>query len=411
MELTLPLVLMQHGRRLVEAWIPSLPGIQAVGPSLAEIRDDLALAVMERFYHEAAPRLGDYQLAPGARVEHVLVERAIHDPERKQRWEVRGRIGVLVERWPDAGFLVVTPTRLPMPRFAVLNENHLEASVVAQVARWCLEHQKTSLDPWHCTRRERLELLVVDAIPPTILPHTHPGARKFRPPRKDKEGKDKEGEGEPPEELDPEDPDAPAPEPPTASKLDERRRVARLTVQVLRQVGRNLSHAVADDNLGRAFGRDGLVDSLVNDLATREGAAVVLVGPPGVGKSAVIHEFTRRLHAFNQRNGLRRDVWRVDGNRFIAGMKYVGQWEARARELISELVDTGDVLYLDDLASMVSAGRTGKGDTNVARFLEAHLARGELAVIAESTPERLAWAREEEPGFVRLFRACTSDPR
>ena len=95
MELTLPLVLLQHSRRLVEAWIPSLPGIQAVGPSLAEIRDDLALAVMERFYHEAASRLGDYQLAPGARVEHVLVERAIHDPERKQRWEVRGRIGVL----------------------------------------------------------------------------------------------------------------------------------------------------------------------------------------------------------------------------------------------------------------------------------------------------------------------------
>ncbi len=413
MELTLPLVVLQHGRRLIEAWVPLFPEVRGVGPSLAEMRDDLALAVMERFYTDAAHRLGAYQIAPAARVEMVNVERTIHDTERKKRWEIQGKIGVLVERWPDAGFLVVTPTRVPVPRFAVLNEDHLEASVVAQVARWCQEHHQLTLEPWVSRRRERLDLLVVDAIAPTILPHTHPGARKLRPRKKDPEkGKEpgKEPEEDPQEELDPEDPDAPAPEPLTGPQVEEKRRIARLTVRELRQVGRNLSHAVEDDNLGRAFGRDGLVDALVNDLATREGTAVVLVGPPGVGKSAVVHEFTRRLHGFNRKNGLRRDVWRVDGNRFIAGMKYVGQWEARAREMISELQETGDILFLDDLASMVQAGRTGKSDTNVAQFLAPALARGTLTLLAESTPERLAWAREQEPGFVQLFRAIPIHP-
>jgi ATP-dependent Clp protease ATP-binding subunit ClpC len=408
-DLTLPLVVVQHDRRLVEAWIPRFPEIKMTGPSLAEIRDDLALAVMERFYVERAERFGEYQIAPSARVEHVLIERAVQDAERKQRWELKGRIGVLVERWPDGAFLVVTPTRLPLGRFAVTDADHLEEAVAGRVAAWSLETDTRTLAPWHCTRRERLELLEVSAIAPTILPHTHPRARKLRKPPSAAEKDKSKGEG-PEEELDPDDPDAPAPEPPTAKQRHERRHMARLTARVLRQVGRNLSHAVEDDNLGRAFGRDGFVDQLVDDLGTREGAAIVLVGPPGVGKSAVVHEFCRRLHAYNARSGLRRDVWRVDGNRFIAGMKYVGQWEARARELIEELSETGDILYLDDLASMVVAGRTGTGDTNVAQFLGPAVARGGLTIIAESTPERLAWAREEAPGFVQLFRAIPIEP-
>ncbi|HEU4410339.1 MAG TPA: AAA family ATPase [Polyangiaceae bacterium] len=359
---------------------------------------------MERFYVERPERFGDYQTAPGARVEHVLVERTIHDAERKQRWEVRARLGVLVERWPEHGFLVVTPTRLPALRFAVLNDDVLDEAVAARVAAWCLDERVRSLEPWHCRRRERLELLHVDAIAPTILPHTHPRALKaLRPPSKAAEDPanddddDDEADGEPAE-------------PPTPAERDERRRIARLAARVLRQVGRNLSHAVEDDNLDRAFGRDGLVDRLVDELGTREGAALVLVGPPGVGKSAVAHEFARRLYAFNARHGLRRDVWRVDGNRFIAGMKYVGQWEARAREMLAELAETGDILYLDDLASMVQAGRTAKGDTNVAQFLAPAVAKGSLTVLAESTPERLAWAREEAPGFVQLFRTVALDP-
>ncbi|RYE94473.1 MAG: ATP-dependent Clp protease ATP-binding subunit, partial [Myxococcales bacterium] len=131
---------------------------------------------------------------------------------------------------------------------------------------------------------------------------------------------------------------------------------------------------------------------------------------PGVGKSAVVHEFTRRVVELHRRHGARRDVWRVDGNRFIAGMKFVGQWEARARELVEELADTGDILFLDDLASMVESGRHARSDTNVAQFLGPAVAKRGLTIVAESTPERLAWAREEAPGFVQLFRTMAVEP-
>lgn len=394
MELKVPLVVVQHGRRLVEAWVPTLDGVGMTGPSLAEIKDDLRLKVMQRFVDARPEEFTRYQVAPHARVEVVSVEAVVQDPERRARWELSGRLGVLVEKFPADTFRVVTPTRLPRLRFALRADDELAEALARRVAAWCREARVTDLAPHASNRRERLELLDVDAYPPSIFPvvwQRAPG-RRPKPPR-----------------VDPDAPDDEEDERETADQREERRRVRRLSVSALRDVGKNLSYGALDDTLGRAFGRDAAVDALVDEFAGREGVAVVIVGPSGSGKTAVVHEFVRRLAAWNARNVLRRDVWRVDGNRFIAGMKYVGQWESRAREMISELIETGDVLYLDDLASMVHAGRTGKSETNVAQFLEPHIARGELAVIAESTPERLAWAREESPAFARLFRVVHLD--
>ena len=391
MELKVPLVVVQRARRLVEAWAPTLPDVHAVGPSLAEIKDDLRLKVMERFVEAHPEEFTRYQLAPHARVEVVSVEATVHDPDTRARWEITGRVGALLEKYPGDPFWVVTPTRIPSLRFALERDEDLADALTRRVAEWCRATDLRDLKDHTSNRRERLELLDVDAYAPSIFPTVwrRQSGKRPSPPRPD---------------ADPDAPDDDDDHALTDDSREERRRVRRLTVTALREVGRNLSYAASDDTLGRAFGRDATVDALVEEFAGREGVAVVLVGPSGAGKSAVVHEFVRRLGAWSEKHRARRDVWRVDGNRFIAGMKYVGQWEQRARTMIAELIDTGDVLYLDDLASMVSAGRTGKGDTNVAQFLEAHLARGELAVIAESTPERLAWAREESPAFARLFR-------
>ncbi|MFP2912916.1 AAA family ATPase [Pyxidicoccus sp. 3LFB2] len=143
---------------------------------------------------------------------------------------------------------------------------------------------------------------------------------------------------------------------------------------------------------------------MVDALEGREGAAIVLVGPSGSGKTALVHEVVSRLTARQDAAGTRRDVWRVDGNQFIAGMMYVGQWEARARGVVQELMEVADLLYVDDLASLVYAGRTNNERTNVAQYIEPHLARGELTVLAESTPERFERVREEAPTFASLFR-------
>ncbi len=390
MDVKLPLVVVHPARRLVEAWVPGLPGVHKIGPSLSEIRDDLCLAVMELFEKGPVSTLGAYQLPPHVYLKMVDVEVVAQDKVTRKRWTLEGRVGVLIEKWPGEDFYVVTPTRAPSARFAMraaLSNEELTHTLSRRIAAYAVEHKLMSLTGWCSGRRERLDVLEVDAEAPSIFPK---GWHRFHVPgRKRKE--EKAGKSADP-------------------SREERRKHRRFTVKTLREIGRNLTHGARDDSLDRAFGREPVVRSLLDDFDLREGNAVVLVGPSGSGKTAIVHELVRRLVARQNANGSRRDVWRVDGNRFIAGMMYVGQWEARARELIDELIDLGDILYVDDLASMVYAGRTRAGDTNVARFLEPHMARGELTVIAESTPERFERVREEEPTFASLFRVVHVDP-
>jgi len=385
MKIELPLVIARKPGRLVEAWIPGLD-IRETGTSLAALRDELALKVMQRFEREAASELGRFQRAPHQRLRHVDVDTFVRTKEGRKR-ELKGRLGVLLEKWPADDFWVATPTRLPEARFALRGLEALEQALPRRLATYVRDEDLESLEDYVASVDEKLDLLEVDVYPPTILPRA-----PAPPPPRPRRGK---REQEAPE---------------TPAEREARRVRARLGATALREVARNLSHAAEDESLGRAFGRDALVEQVVDELEGREGAAIVLVGPSGVGKSAVVHEVVRRLWLRHHAAGLRRDVWRVDGGRFIAGMKYVGQWEQRARKLVQELTDTGDVLFADDLASLVFAGRTSSSDNNLARYLEPHLARADINILAEATPERLARAREEAPTFAALFRVVRVPP-
>jgi len=380
MELKLPLVVLHHASRNVEAWLPHFPSVRAVGPSLAELRDALALAVMEDVEDAHATELGRYQLPPHITLKHVKIDTVARDRKAELKYELKGTLGILVEKWPADDFWVATPTRAAHARFAFSSPSALEEAAAKALSAYCLKHRITSLEAWHTEKKERLDLLEVDAYLPSILPRAP--KPPHRAPRKT----------------------SGAQLPETPLEKEERRRRRRLTAFALREVGRNLTHAAMDDRLERAFGREGLVQTLVDEFESREGVAICLVGPSGVGKTAIIHEVTRRLHERYAAANTRRDVWRVDGNRFISGMSYVGEWEQRARDLIGELVDLGDILYVDDLTSLAFAGRTSKGNTNVAQFMEPHLARGELTILAESSPERFQKLREEAPTFASQFR-------
>ncbi|RKH13979.1 ATP-dependent Clp protease ATP-binding subunit [Corallococcus sp. CA053C] len=388
MDLKLPLVVSPLGGRLVQAWVPAFwPRLSGVGPSLSTLRDELALAVMERFEKEPAANVAAYQLPPHLALRQVKVDTEAKDREKNKRIVLQGRMAVLLEKWPRDEFWVVTPTRLPQARFALADPEALAPALARRLSAWCLEHDLDNLDEAWATGHERLELLEVDAYAPTILPRTPP--RHPTPVRRRKAAAEKKKE-------------EPAPE--TPEQREARRNRRRLSLVELRAVARNLSHGARDGALERCFGREPLVREVVDALEGREGGAVVLVGPSGSGKTALVHEAVTRLTARQDAAGTRRDVWRVDGNQFIAGMMYVGQWEARARGVVKELVEVGDLLYVDDLASLVYAGRTHNERTNVAQYLEPHLARGELTVLAESTPERFERVREEAPTFASLFR-------
>jgi ATP-dependent Clp protease ATP-binding subunit ClpC len=399
-KLELPFCVCHHSARLVEAWLPH-HAFRGMGPSLAELRDDLALQVMIALESAVAGEWRRYQLAPHLRMRVVDIEtkavdllRASRSPqargsdsprsarladgERDIKRELRGRISVLLEKWPADDFWVATPTRISELRFALRDPELLPEALPRRLIEWSLRKNIESLEPWHTRYRERLEVLEVDANPGSILP----GRNIFTARRLGKEAERAE----------------------TPAEKEERRRRARLEAKTLREAARNLSYGVEDETLERCFGRERLVEELTDDLLGREGVALVLVGPSGVGKSAIVHELVRRLAARHNAAGARRDVWRIDGSRFIAGQSFVGQWEARAGNLARELVATGDILFADDLASLVFAGRTRVESTNLAQYLEPQLRRGELSILGECTPERWECVREEAPGFAALFR-------
>lgn len=163
-------------------------------------------------------------------------------------------------------------------------------------------------------------------------------------------------------------------------------------------------------SFSRAFGRESVVSELVQ-LLQRERANVLLVGESGVGKTSLLVDAVRiverdvplsddataspwpKLHRF----------WTSSASRLIAGMKYLGQWEERCERVIEELARIDGVIAFEDLQDLI---RTGSGATNtsVASFFLPFLERGEMRVVAETTPAGLDACRRLLPGFVDAFR-------
>ncbi len=388
MELSLPMLVSRKGPRLLHCWLPHWPELSVEGTSLSELKDDLALEVMERFLQTSPAEAWRFQVAPHLKLKRVTVDTVAKDPEDGRSYALQGKVSVLLEKWPDDDFWLATPTQAPALAFPLQQPSELDEVLAMVLRAHCLKTRAETLAGLVEEPDERLELLDVDADAPTALPKASVALRVKRATPKTR-GKDAAKAGTTDEE--------------TPEQKEQRRARARLAVSTLRQIGKNLAHQARDGELGRAYGREALVNGLVETLLAREGVGLVLVGEGGVGKTALVHEVTRRFVDRLTSRGTRRDVWRVDGNQFIAGMSYVGQWEARARQLVQELKDTGDVLYVDDLASLVYAGRHSKGDTHVAQYLEPHLARGELTVVAECSPERFERVKEEAPSFAALF--------
>lgn len=174
--------------------------------------------------------------------------------------------------------------------------------------------------------------------------------------------------------------------------------------EVLQQVATNLLHRAEDGTLPPAYGREALIEELASVLTGSHPAHICLVGPNGVGKTALIQEAARRVHLMGRAYQSRRDLWQTSGDRIIAGMSIIGQWEQRAEQICAELAARGDTLVVDDLLGLVRAGRTLHGDSNVARFIEPYLEQGRFGLVTEATEHTWELARELAPGFVDKFR-------
>jgi ATP-dependent Clp protease ATP-binding subunit ClpC len=177
----------------------------------------------------------------------------------------------------------------------------------------------------------------------------------------------------------------------------------------LSQVAEPLGDKAVRRQLSAAWEREALVGAAVRKLSI-EKTNLLLVGEPGVGKTTILAEAAQnveRLHAAEQEraedgSAARWLFWMTSAGRLIAGMKYLGQWEARCEQVIDELAGLPGVLCIESLLDLVRTGGTTPQDS-LAAFLMPYLQRGEIRLASECTPSELDACRRLLPGFADLF--------
>jgi ATP-dependent Clp protease ATP-binding subunit ClpA len=171
-----------------------------------------------------------------------------------------------------------------------------------------------------------------------------------------------------------------------------------------RFAGDDMVELAARGRLGRLDRRDPLVERVLAALAADGRASVLLVGPSDVGKTALLHEVAARLNSGDVPPALQgRRLWRTSANELIAGARFTGMWQERARLLVQFARDTGAIIAMGDPSGIVDAGRWSESDNNLGRVLRPYMERGELRLICEATEEGVAAARKWESSFIEVF--------
>jgi ATP-dependent Clp protease ATP-binding subunit ClpC len=158
---------------------------------------------------------------------------------------------------------------------------------------------------------------------------------------------------------------------------------------------------------GRALDRDEVLDHLEEILVRPGSRSFVLVGEPGSGKSAVIHELGRRLRARTPR-------WHIletSTAEIMVGTKYIGEWETKLRGLIGKVLAPKRVLlYISNVNDIPGAGTTSSNKSNFAEMMAPYIRRGDITVIGESTPTALQNGLDKDGVLRRLFHHVTLEP-
>jgi ATP-dependent Clp protease ATP-binding subunit ClpC len=169
------------------------------------------------------------------------------------------------------------------------------------------------------------------------------------------------------------------------------------------RVGRCLDYLYPDD-LDRVLLRDAEVAELTRLLNAPDRRPVLLLGPPLVGKTALLHETVyRTVHERKDRHKIQNLTFLLAPQRLISGMSFVGQWENRLLAILKESRKKNHLLFFDDFLGLYHAGVTSQSDLSVAHVLKPYVERREVRLVAEMTPETFRVLRERDRGFADLF--------
>lgn len=179
----------------------------------------------------------------------------------------------------------------------------------------------------------------------------------------------------------------------------------------LEQVGVDLTAAAAAGRLDPVFGRDREIGRVLRVLSRKTKNNPVLLGEPGVGKTAIAEGLAARMVRGEVPAGLARyQLFSLDLGRLLAGTSYRGDFEQRLRDLVDELRQPGAqrILFVDEVHLLGHAGRS-EGGLDAANLLKPLLARGDLPCIGATTPREWADFVAADPALERRFQPVTVD--
>lgn len=179
---------------------------------------------------------------------------------------------------------------------------------------------------------------------------------------------------------------------------------------VLDQFGRNLTQAARDGQVDPVIGRTKEIERIMQVLSRRTKNNPVLIGEPGVGKSAVVEGLAQDIVDENVPEPLKdKQLYTLDLGSLVAGSRYRGDFEERLKKVLKEIKTRGDIiLFIDEIHTLVGAG-AAEGAIDAASILKPMLARGELQTIGATTLEEYRKHIEKDSALERRFQPIQVD--
>ena len=176
--------------------------------------------------------------------------------------------------------------------------------------------------------------------------------------------------------------------------------------QALEKFGRDLTELAEEGKLDPVIGRDEEIRRVIQVLSRRTKNNPVLIGEPGVGKTAIVEGLASRIVAGDVPEGLKgKRVWALDIGSLLAGSKYRGEFEERLKAVLEEIESSAGeiVLFIDELHTIVGAG-AAEGAVDAANMLKPMLARGELRAVGATTLDEYRKHIEKDAALERRFQ-------